>query len=39
VEFEQPTNADLTVDLTKTNVRAAVHEIILTLESQGFFGN
>lgn len=39
VKFESPTNADLTVDITKTPVRAAVHEIILSLESQGYFGN
>lgn len=39
VEFEQPARADLTIDVTKTSVRAAVHEIILSLESHGYFGN
>lgn len=37
--YEAPTNADIVVDLTKTDVRTSVHEIILLLESQGFFGN
>ncbi|ANB15161.1 sulfate adenylyltransferase [Sugiyamaella lignohabitans] len=37
--YEAPTDADITVDLAKTDVRTAVHEIILLLESQGFFGN
>ncbi|CAN6654043.1 sulfate adenylyltransferase [Trichomonascus vanleenenianus] len=37
--YEAPTNADITVDLSKIDVRTAVHEIILLLESQGFFGN
>ncbi|PRT54907.1 Sulfate adenylyltransferase [Wickerhamiella sorbophila] len=37
-EFETPTNADITVDLTKTDVRTAVHQIVLLLESQGFYG-
>lgn len=36
--YEAPTNADVTVDLTKTDVRTSVHEIILVLESNGFFG-
>lgn len=38
LDFETPAHADLTIDITKTDIRAAVHEIILTLESQGFFG-
>lgn len=38
VEYEVPKNADLSVDLTKIDVRTAVHEIILLLESEGFFG-
>ncbi|RII23680.1 sulfate adenylyltransferase [Alternaria sp. MG1] len=33
--YEVPTNADLTVDLSTTNVRTAVHQIVLLLESQG----
>uniref|UniRef100_A0A060T6D9 Sulfate adenylyltransferase n=1 Tax=Blastobotrys adeninivorans TaxID=409370 RepID=A0A060T6D9_BLAAD len=37
--YEAPTDADITVDLTKTDVRSAVHEIVLLLESEGFFGN
>lgn len=37
--YEAPSKADITVDLTKTDVRTAVHEIILLLESNGFFGN
>ena len=37
--YETPTNADIVVDLTKTDVRTSVHEIILLLEAQGFFGN
>lgn len=37
--YEVPTKADITVDLTKTDVRTSVHEIILLLESNGFFGN
>lgn len=37
--YETPTKADITVDLTKTDVRTSVHEIILLLESNGYFGN
>ncbi|ODV88398.1 hypothetical protein CANCADRAFT_146033 [Tortispora caseinolytica NRRL Y-17796] len=37
-EYETPTDADLVVDTTKSSVREIVHEIILILESQGFFG-
>lgn len=37
--YEVPTDADVTVDLTKIDVRTAVHQILLLLESQGFFGN
>ena len=33
--YEVPVKADLTVDLTKSNVRSIVHEIILMLESRG----
>ncbi|EKD21473.1 uncharacterized protein L3040_006148 [Drepanopeziza brunnea f. sp. 'multigermtubi'] len=33
--YETPKKADLTVDLEKTSVRNAVHEIVLLLESQG----
>ncbi|KAL7894894.1 sulfate adenylyltransferase [Trichoderma sp. SZMC 28014] len=33
--YETPKKADLTVDLTKQNVRSIVHEIILLLESRG----
>jgi sulfate adenylyltransferase len=33
--YEAPTNADLTVDLSKTNVRTAVHQIVLLLEASG----
>ncbi|KAH0497207.1 hypothetical protein TgHK011_004533 [Trichoderma gracile] len=33
--YEVPQKADLTVDLTKQNVRSIVHEIILLLESRG----
>jgi sulfate adenylyltransferase len=36
--YEAPKDADITVDLTKTDVRTAVHEIVLLLEAQGFFG-
>lgn len=38
-EFELPKKADITVDTSKISVTAAVHEIVLLLESQGFFGN
>ncbi|KAK9476343.1 hypothetical protein V1514DRAFT_311711 [Lipomyces japonicus] len=37
--YEVPTDADITVDLSKTSVRTVVHQIVLLLESQGFFGN
>jgi sulfate adenylyltransferase len=33
--YEAPANPDLTVDLTQSNVRSIVHEIILMLESRG----
>ncbi|KAH4000932.1 sulfate adenylyltransferase [Parastagonospora nodorum] len=33
--YEAPENADLVVDTSKTNVRTAVHQIVLLLESQG----
>merc|ERR1712144_91706 len=33
--YETPKQADLTVDLEKTSVRSAVHQIVLMLESQG----
>ncbi|KAG9230941.1 hypothetical protein BJ875DRAFT_487483 [Amylocarpus encephaloides] len=33
--YEDPTKADLTVDLEKENVRTAVHQIVLLLESEG----
>ena len=33
--YEVPEKADLTVDVSKTNVRTAVHQIVLLLESQG----
>ncbi|QUC19867.1 uncharacterized protein UV8b_04108 [Ustilaginoidea virens] len=33
--YEVPSQADLTVDLTKQNVRSIVHEIVLLLESRG----
>lgn len=35
--YEKPSDADLTVDCEKQTVRSIVHEIILMLESQGFF--
>ncbi|KAK9460637.1 uncharacterized protein V1516DRAFT_677267 [Lipomyces oligophaga] len=37
--YEVPTDADLVVDIEQTSVRTIVHQIILLLESQGFFGN
>lgn len=37
--YEVPKNPDVVVDLTKIDVRTAVHQITLHLESQGFFGN
>ncbi|KAL3426100.1 Sulfate adenylyltransferase [Phlyctema vagabunda] len=33
--YENPSKANLTVDLEKTSVRSAVHQIVLMLESQG----
>ncbi|KAF3000727.1 Sulfate adenylyltransferase [Curvularia kusanoi] len=33
--YEAPTNADLTIDVSKTNVRTAVHQIVLLLEASG----
>lgn len=33
--YEVPKKADLTVDIEKTTVRSAVHQIVLMLESQG----
>jgi sulfate adenylyltransferase len=33
--YEAPTKADLTIDLSTTNVRTAVHQIVLLLESEG----
>lgn len=39
VEFEVPENADITIDLSKTDLRSAVNQIILLLESQGFYGS
>lgn len=38
-EFEAPENVDLVVDASTTEVRTIVHQIILLLESQGYFGN
>lgn len=37
--YEEPEKADIKVDLSVTDVRTAVHNIILLLESEGFFGN
>lgn len=37
--YETPQNPDITIDLTKIDVRTAVHQVILLLESQGFFDN
>ena len=34
--YEEPKDADLTVDVEQQSVREIVHQIILTLESQGF---
>ncbi|KAL6251385.1 Sulfate adenylyltransferase [Rhinocladiella similis] len=36
--YENPADADLTVDCSKQSVRSIVHEIVLMLESQGFLG-
>lgn len=33
--YEVPSKADLTVDIEKTSVRSAVHQIVLMLESEG----
>ena len=33
--YEVPTKANLSIDIEKTSVRSAVHQIILLLESQG----
>lgn len=33
--YEIPKKADLTVDISQTNVRTAVHQIVLLLESEG----
>ena len=35
--YEKPTSADLTVDCETQTVREIVHQIVLTLESQGLF--
>lgn len=35
--YETPKNPDLTVDVSKQSVRSIVHEIILMLETEGFF--
>ncbi|KAK9383374.1 uncharacterized protein V2V93DRAFT_320416 [Kockiozyma suomiensis] len=37
--YEVPNDADITVDVSTTSVRTIVHQIVLLLESQGFFGN
>ncbi|ODQ67350.1 sulfate adenylyltransferase [Nadsonia fulvescens var. elongata DSM 6958] len=37
--YEAPTNADIVVDAETTDVRTIVHQIVLLLESQGYFGN
>ncbi|KAI8069078.1 sulfate adenylyltransferase [Gilbertella persicaria] len=37
--YEIPTNADLTIDITKQSVSQAVHEIILLLEKDGYVGS
>ena len=33
--YEAPSKTDLVVDIEKTSVRSAVHQIVLMLESQG----
>lgn len=33
--YENPKKADLTVDLSKSNVRTIVHQIVLLLEAEG----
>jgi sulfate adenylyltransferase len=35
--YEAPTNANLTVDTSTQSVRSIVHEIILMLETEGYF--
>ena len=35
--YETPSKADLVVDVSKQSVRSIVHEIVLLLESEGFF--
>ena len=35
--YETPVNPDIVVDASKQSVRSIVHEIILVLESEGFF--
>ena len=35
--YEEPDNADLKCDVEKQSVRSIVHEIVLMLESQGYF--
>lgn len=35
--YETPEDADLTVDVSKQSVRSIVHEIVLMLESEGYF--
>lgn len=37
--YETPSNADITVDLSTTDIRTAVQRVVLLLESQGFYGN
>ncbi|RCI01208.1 Sulfate adenylyltransferase [Rhizopus azygosporus] len=37
--YEVPTNAELTVDITKQSISQAVHEIILLLEKDGYVGS
>ncbi|KAF2741528.1 ATP-sulfurylase [Polyplosphaeria fusca] len=37
--YESPVSAELTVDVSTSNVRTAVHQIVLLLESQGLLGS
>ncbi|KAF8244664.1 sulfate adenylyltransferase [Wilcoxina mikolae CBS 423.85] len=37
--YENPSNPDLTVDVSKQSIRNIVHEIVLLLESQGLLDN
>lgn len=37
--YEVPISCDITIDLTKIDVRTAVHQILLLIEGRGFFGN